>query len=95
MVGGMRSCACGVARLEAVPALYAYSRFLVRLFTLHRRATPDARERIPTVLSCKSFYEFFLGDQGGLATLQALTSVAQEVSAPQEFFSAGLVKDNG
>ena len=50
---------------------------------------------IPTALPCKSFYEFFLGDQGGLATLQALTSVAQEVSAPQEFFSAGLVKDNG
>ena len=36
----------GVACLEAVPALYAYSRFLVRLFTLCGRATPDARERI-------------------------------------------------
>jgi len=42
----MRSCASGVACLEAVPALYAYSRFLVRLFTLCGRATPDARERI-------------------------------------------------
>ena len=93
-VVGMRCCASGVARLKAVPALYAYSRFLVHLFTFCRRLTPDARERIPIVLPCESFFESFLGDQESLATLQALASVAQEVSAPQEFFSAGLVKDN-
>src|SRR5208337_2400370 len=43
---GMRSRASGVARLEAVPAFYAYSRLFVRLFTFYGRATPDAQERI-------------------------------------------------
>ena len=32
---GMRSRASGVARLQAVPALYAYSAFFVRLFTFY------------------------------------------------------------
>src|SRR5271165_2071912 len=43
---GMRSRASGVARLEAVPAFYAYSRLFVRLFTFYGRAMPDAQERI-------------------------------------------------
>ena len=43
---GMRSRASGVARLQAVPALYACSAFFVRLFTFYERATTDARERI-------------------------------------------------
>src|SRR5271165_7419334 len=47
---GMRSRASGVARLQAVPALYACSAFFVRLFTFYERATPEARERIPTAL---------------------------------------------
>jgi hypothetical protein len=46
-VVGMRSRASGVARPEAVAA-FAYSRLFVRLFTIYGRATPDARERIPT-----------------------------------------------
>jgi len=49
----MRSRASGVARLEPSFADYAprpciLSAFFERLFTVYGRATPDARERIPT-----------------------------------------------
>jgi hypothetical protein len=44
----MRSCAFAVARLEAVPALYTYSHLFFAAVPFHGRATPDARERIPT-----------------------------------------------
>ena len=62
---------------------------------LERFPDVQRRTRGSASLSCKSFYEFFLGDHGSLAALHALTSVAKEVSAPQEFFGAGLIKDNG
>jgi hypothetical protein len=45
----MRSCAFAVARLEVVPALYTYSHVFFAAVHVHGRATPDARERIPTV----------------------------------------------
>jgi hypothetical protein len=44
----MRSRASGVARLQAVPPRYGYTAFFLRLFRFYGRATPDARERIPT-----------------------------------------------
>src|SRR5271166_7154385 len=47
-VVGLRSRATGVVRLEAVAAVFACSRLFVRLLTSYGRATPDARERIPT-----------------------------------------------
>ena len=46
----MRSRASGVARLEAVAALMLIPAFyaVVHVLTFYGRATPDARERIPT-----------------------------------------------
>src|SRR5580704_10152525 len=45
---GMRSRASGVARRKTVPTLLCLFPPFVRFFTFCERATPDARERIPT-----------------------------------------------
>jgi hypothetical protein len=48
-VVGLRSRATGVVRLQAVAAFFACSGLIFpHVFTSYERATPDARERIPT-----------------------------------------------